>query len=513
MSDVFVKSFTHLRNRPKADQALPLLQRIASLVKPIMRKHGWVLPVLAEFFPDSPNLVGLNINGGQKILLRLRPAHSPDTFYEEESIIHTMLHELTHNVHGPHDDKFYKFLSGLEEEYDALKRSGYAGEGFFSTGHRLGTKVSHNLPPHLARQKALEAAEKRRQTNQLMSGGGRLGGLGSRTRNNKSPRELAADAAERRAHDEKACASGSAAEREAAKAAQDSVEDKVIDLTLNDNSEPENVARSISRTSSRTDPNRAAPQSKSNGTTRRKAASGTSSNGALINSTPFPLNPSFKPPAPVSDRLRSVIYQEYMSNPKMYTVRKLSERHGLSIQRVDAILRLKGLEDHWRKKKPLQTGFQAGMEQILGVTERQKSVHGGAQGLTELGVDASEADARMDEEINHRARERYQRLFWEPVVEGLDPILPSSLERARADQRQKARATGEAKAAEARIPLRRNEEHIINVPGRPSWQFVDVGGKYVDVDDRIRRLKESERRSVLKVKRRQRKDVKTVMTI
>lgn len=58
MSDVFVKSFTHLKNRPKADQALPLLQRVASLVKPIMRKHGWVLPVLAEFFPESPNLVG-----------------------------------------------------------------------------------------------------------------------------------------------------------------------------------------------------------------------------------------------------------------------------------------------------------------------------------------------------------------------------------------------------------------------------------------------------------------------
>jgi len=58
MSDVFVKSFTHLKDRPKADRALPMLQRVASLVKPIMRKRGWVLPVLAEFFPDSPILVG-----------------------------------------------------------------------------------------------------------------------------------------------------------------------------------------------------------------------------------------------------------------------------------------------------------------------------------------------------------------------------------------------------------------------------------------------------------------------
>lgn len=58
MTDVYVKSFTHLKDRHRADDALKLLQRIASLVKPIMRKRGWVLPVLAEFFPDNPGLLG-----------------------------------------------------------------------------------------------------------------------------------------------------------------------------------------------------------------------------------------------------------------------------------------------------------------------------------------------------------------------------------------------------------------------------------------------------------------------
>ncbi|KAL0951762.1 hypothetical protein HGRIS_008434 [Hohenbuehelia grisea] len=190
-TETYVKSFTHLKDRPKADQALPMLQRVASLVKPIMRKHGWVLPVLAEFFPDNPSLVGLNVNGGQKILLRLRPPHAPDTFYDLEQVVQVMLHELTHNVHGPHDEKFYKYLSGLEEEYDALKRSGYAGEGFFSDGKRLGTNVSHNVPIHLARSKALDAAEKRRKVGQLMGSGGRLGGS---TASGLSPRELAARA-------------------------------------------------------------------------------------------------------------------------------------------------------------------------------------------------------------------------------------------------------------------------------------------------------------------------------
>lgn len=58
MPDTFVQSFTYLKDMPKSDRALPMLQKIASLVKPIMRKHGWVLAMLSEFFPESPNLVG-----------------------------------------------------------------------------------------------------------------------------------------------------------------------------------------------------------------------------------------------------------------------------------------------------------------------------------------------------------------------------------------------------------------------------------------------------------------------
>jgi hypothetical protein len=58
MAETFVQSFTHLNDKPKADRALEQLKRLASLVKPIMRKHGWRLPVLSEFFPDNPSLLG-----------------------------------------------------------------------------------------------------------------------------------------------------------------------------------------------------------------------------------------------------------------------------------------------------------------------------------------------------------------------------------------------------------------------------------------------------------------------
>ena len=79
----------------------------------------------------------------------------------------------------------------MEDEYDALKRSGYSGEGFYSKGNRLGQNVSHDLPPHLARAKALEAAEKRRKLGSMMSGPKRLGGAVNA--GNRSPRELAAE--------------------------------------------------------------------------------------------------------------------------------------------------------------------------------------------------------------------------------------------------------------------------------------------------------------------------------
>ncbi|KAG7099776.1 hypothetical protein E1B28_001588 [Marasmius oreades] len=262
MPESFVKAFSHLKNLKDSGNALHMLQRIASLVKPIMKKHDWELPCLAEFYPDTQNLlvmthyqhgaapaqmVSEDVNGGEKILLRLRSPHDPGRFLELDGVVQTMLHELTHNVHGPHDDKFYRYLSRLQDEFDALVSSGYSGEGFFGKGQRLGVNVSHNLPPHLARAKALEAAEKRRRLGQVMGGGMRLGGS-SQSNQTLSPRELAVRAAERRARDEKTCGQGDIAMREAEKASKDSIQNDVIDLTLSDDEEVEITAVNPSST-------------------------------------------------------------------------------------------------------------------------------------------------------------------------------------------------------------------------------------------------------------------------
>lgn len=117
---------------------------------------------------------------------------------------------------GLHDEIFYKTLDGLNKEYDELRAKGYSGEGFVSDGSRLG--VSHNLPRHEARAKAIAEAERRHKLSKVMgpAGGRTLGGTTARGKSAfKSPRELMLDAAERRARDAKSCGHGDALSMEA----------------------------------------------------------------------------------------------------------------------------------------------------------------------------------------------------------------------------------------------------------------------------------------------------------
>lgn len=56
--DALVLSYIHLANFPRANEALRTLQKVASLVKPIMRARGWKVGELAEFYPNQTSLLG-----------------------------------------------------------------------------------------------------------------------------------------------------------------------------------------------------------------------------------------------------------------------------------------------------------------------------------------------------------------------------------------------------------------------------------------------------------------------
>lgn len=115
---------------------------------------------------------------------------------------------LCHIVFGPHNEPFHNLWNQLRDEYDQLIRKGYTGEGFLSTGHKLGGRG--RIPMHEARRLARVNAEKRRT---LTAGSGQKLG-GAPIRRGVDIRNVIADAAARRATIMQGCASGVDAERE-----------------------------------------------------------------------------------------------------------------------------------------------------------------------------------------------------------------------------------------------------------------------------------------------------------
>ncbi|KXL51528.1 hypothetical protein M433DRAFT_140551 [Acidomyces richmondensis BFW] len=207
-SEALFNSYEHLQGLPRGEAALTMLRKVASLVKPIMRKHGWKVRILAEFLPPEPNLLGLNINRGYKICLRLRYHNNPDLFLPVEQVVDTMLHELSHNIWGDHDSNFHRLWDELRDEHDVLIRKGYTGEGFLSEGHRLGGD-GYGMPPvHEMRRLARASAEKRQAQKKLSkSSGQRLGGTPLHLYGG-DVRKVIADQVLRRNTIDKGCASG-----------------------------------------------------------------------------------------------------------------------------------------------------------------------------------------------------------------------------------------------------------------------------------------------------------------
>lgn len=202
--DALIIQYQHDTSRPRADEALHALRKIGSVVKPIMRQRSWRVGTLAEFYPREDNLLGMNTNRGQMIQLRLRHPGDPTQFLPFEAVVDTMLHELCHNVIGPHNQQFHALWEQLREEHESLLRKGYTGEGFLGHGQTLGGR---RMPRYEANRLARQAAEQRRVRNQ--GSGQRLGGTG--ILRGQDARAVIADAVERRLKIERGCASGTEA--------------------------------------------------------------------------------------------------------------------------------------------------------------------------------------------------------------------------------------------------------------------------------------------------------------
>lgn len=181
------------------DYALDLLHQMARAVAPIIHQYKFLVGTLCEMFPKNPGLLGLNVNKGQKILIRLRMPHNERSFFPMSDLIGTFLHELVHNVHGPHDAKFYALLDELRTKYE---NGAYATEDYVCEENKLGKLYS--APWEVAktvRQKRLEALSK----GKFKAEARRLGGSSVGP---SAMREAMLRAAERRLRDSKWCPLG-----------------------------------------------------------------------------------------------------------------------------------------------------------------------------------------------------------------------------------------------------------------------------------------------------------------
>ena len=69
-----------------------------------MNKHEFSVGLLTELAPhEDPHLLGLNVNAGQAIKLRLR-TDAYDGFRPYLEVRRVLCHELTHNKWGDHDN-------------------------------------------------------------------------------------------------------------------------------------------------------------------------------------------------------------------------------------------------------------------------------------------------------------------------------------------------------------------------------------------------------------------------
>ncbi|KAN0066025.1 hypothetical protein ACQY0O_000117 [Thecaphora frezii] len=201
-----IKEYRTLSRFSNSSAALSLLVSIGRTVAPLMAKYSWRLPLLSEFLPSNPNLLGINVNRGQRISLRLRWDISREELIDEEQVTLVMLHELCHNVHGPHDERFYALLDNITEEYYEAKRKGrWEGEGFLSAGRRLGGRPGRGIAGIGVGVRRGGAGSKTAEPPRRLGGSTSTTTAATPADSLAAQRQRAAEAAERRRRDARAC--------------------------------------------------------------------------------------------------------------------------------------------------------------------------------------------------------------------------------------------------------------------------------------------------------------------
>jgi len=212
-----------LTNFTKSIEAKAILDRVARIVGPVMLRRRWKVLMLKEFYPQQDGLLGMNVNRGETILVRLRPPGNKNEFYPWEHTIGTMIHELTHMEIGPHNSDFYKLMDEIADEVDrdqisslgggfsSSSSSSNSGGTFQGQGQKLGGREVLTGQDRAAKAQAIaQATQARLERIKRTSGSGQRlgGGAEDRPMSREELRQQAVQAAQRRMRDDLACRHG-----------------------------------------------------------------------------------------------------------------------------------------------------------------------------------------------------------------------------------------------------------------------------------------------------------------
>ncbi|GAA5861968.1 hypothetical protein JCM3774_001369 [Rhodotorula dairenensis] len=127
--------FHHLEPFPKTvphyERRVAMLERLAQdlAVRDVMKRHKFAVGVLTELHPvlhtnytTGEKLLGLNTNAGEKVSLRLL-TDDLDGLRSYNDVRRVLLHELSHNRFGDHDDDFKELNSQLNKQVAAFESS------------------------------------------------------------------------------------------------------------------------------------------------------------------------------------------------------------------------------------------------------------------------------------------------------------------------------------------------------------------------------------------------------
>lgn len=160
LNDILIYRVQHLTQFKNSDIGAKTIERVANIMKPLLREHNWRVGMLSEFLPKDGGLLGLNCNAGATIHIRMRHHSDPNQFMPFEQIMDTALHEMCHNTFGPHDESFHKMWDQMRDEYWHLMQTGFTGNYFTGRGHYVGGKVTKTEARRIARAEAAKNAPK-----------------------------------------------------------------------------------------------------------------------------------------------------------------------------------------------------------------------------------------------------------------------------------------------------------------------------------------------------------------